>query len=217
MITQDLVRKFAPLAKQQYVAAFQTINETLQKYGIDSPLRVAHFLAQILHESGNLTILVESLKYSHAERLMEVWPHRFPTRQSALPYVYNSVTNPSSAEKLANFVYSGRMGNTKPDDGYKYIGRGPLQITGHDSYAQFGKILGIPLEDNPDLAISSQWTFHIAAAEFQRAGCNEAADRDSVQDVSALINVGHIVKDSRSIVGYGERVKLTAVAKAALL
>jgi len=101
------------------------------------------FLGQILHESEGLTRFGENLNYS-AERMMVVWPSRFPTLASAQPYARNP-------EALANKVYGGRMGNTRPGDGWRYRGRGPIQLTGHDNYAFVGKLIGQDLIVLPEL------------------------------------------------------------------
>ena len=100
------------------------------------------FLGQVLHESGMLERLEENLNYS-AERLCEVWPARFPRLADALPYA-------RSPEALANRVYGGRLGNTQPGDGWRYRGRGLLQVTGRDNYAAVGRALVLDLVGNPD-------------------------------------------------------------------
>lgn len=101
------------------------------------------FLGQILHESGGLEHMGENLNYS-AERLMQVWPSRFPTLSVAQPFARNP-------EALANKVYGGRMGNTEPSDGWLYRGRSPLQITGKDNYIMVGDIMGQDLVTMPEL------------------------------------------------------------------
>jgi len=101
------------------------------------------FLGQVLHESGHLEHLEESLSYS-AERLCQVWPSRFPSVSAAAPYARNP-------EALANKVYGGRMGNTKPGDGWRNRGSGLIQITGADNLRAVQAVTGIPVYDNPDL------------------------------------------------------------------
>ena len=101
------------------------------------------FMGQILHESAGLSRLTENLHYS-AERLCQVWPKRFPTLQEARPFAYNP-------EALANRVYAGRMGNTQPGDGWKYRGRGPLQITGKDGYRRVSDLMDVDLLSQPEL------------------------------------------------------------------
>ena len=101
------------------------------------------FLGQILHESAGLTQFTENLNYS-AERLVQVWPKRFPTLADARPFAYNP-------EALANRVYGGRMGNVAAGDGWRYRGRGPIQLTGRDNYAHVGDLMGVDLVGDPDL------------------------------------------------------------------
>lgn len=108
-----------------------------------NPRVVPYFLGQVLHESANLTRLVESLNYLDPQRLRAVWPSRFPTVASAVPYVRN-------AEKLANLVYAKRMGNTEPGDGWRYRGRGLIQVTGRANYDAVGKAIGLDLVTDPD-------------------------------------------------------------------
>lgn len=101
------------------------------------------FLGQVLHESAGLTRMVENLNYS-AQRLMAVWPSRFPTLASAAPCAHNP-------ERLANRVYGGRLGNTEPGDGWRYRGRAPIQITGKANYARVGDLMGQDLVGIPYL------------------------------------------------------------------
>ena len=101
------------------------------------------WLGQVLHESAMLTRLVENLSYS-AHRMMTVWPKRFPTLVSAQPLAFNP-------EALANSVYAGRMGNTRPGDGWLYKGRGLVMVTGRDNYTALGRVMGLPLDTQPEL------------------------------------------------------------------
>lgn len=101
------------------------------------------FVAQMLVETGRLEHLSENLDYS-PERLMEVWPHRFPTQGDALFFAHNP-------EALANKVYGGRMGNNQPGDGWRYRGRGIPMVTGKDGYAALGDLMGQDLVSNPEL------------------------------------------------------------------
>jgi kumamolisin len=193
------VRALAPKPLDQYSKAFSAtdVATILDKYGIsDSPLRVCHFMAQILTETGRLRVLVEDLDYS-ASRLMAVWPSRFPTIEIAEQYAHDE-------EKLGNFVYANRMdnGNTASGDGYKYRGRGLLQITGKNAYTRFGKQLGIPLATDPDLAFDPEHCLAIAAAEWAVSGyhnqsCNELADKDDIYGVTHAINGGLTGIDDR--------------------
>ena len=201
MTTIDIsqVRSLAKRPLDQYGKAFSSpgVTAILDKYGISaSPLRVCHFMAQILTETGRLRVLVEDLDYS-AKRLMVVWPSRFPTLELARQYE-------DDPEKLGNFVYADRMGNgdAASGEGFKYRGRGLLQITGKDAYTRFGKQLGIALATNPDLAFDSDHCLEIAAAEWAVSGyqnqfCNELADKDDVRGVTRAINGGLTGIDDR--------------------
>jgi len=185
------MQSLAPQMASEYRDAFKAanVNKILSKYGISkSPLRVAHFFAQVFSETGGLSVLRESLNYS-ATRLTQVWPKRFPTIEIAHEYAHNE-------EKLGNFVYGGRMGNVNPGDGFLFRGRGLLQITGRDAYTRFGKQLGIALPDHPDLAFDPANCLEVAAAEWAVSGdrkgrtCNELADLDDVVNVTYAINGG---------------------------
>jgi putative chitinase len=141
-----------------------------QAYDINTKMRFASFLAQIAHESGNLNTLEENLNYS-AKRLMAVWPKRFPTLASATPYANNP-------KALANHVYALRMGNgaASSGDGYKYRGRGVLQLTGRSNYKSAGVALGLDLINSPDLLLSQQTAAQSAAWFWRSRGLNELAD-----------------------------------------
>jgi putative chitinase len=192
-VTLDQILHLAPNARSSYRDAFQNGQDVLDRAGIsDTPLRIAHFMAQVLHESGGLTIQFENLNYS-ADRLPMVWPSRFKPTGPLDPNAY--AHNP---QKLANEVYGGRMGNTNPDDGFTYRGRGLLQLTGKDSYREATTRLRASNPDapdlvaNPDEVISSSWCVAIAAAEWAACGCNTFADQDDVTKVTRAINGGTI-------------------------
>jgi putative chitinase len=169
----------APAALIENVAG--QADEVFEKHGINTPLRAAHFMAQISHESDGGRITEESLNYTTAARIAAVWPSRF-TVASAAGYVRN-------ARKLANQVYNGRMGNAPgSDDGYNYRGRGLLQITGRESYRRIGAGAGLPLEQNPELAYAPQHALEVAAAEFVSLGCLPFCDRDDLRGVTRRVN-----------------------------
>lgn len=107
-----------------------------------------NFLGQVLHESGMLERIEENLNYS-AQRLMQVWPRRFHTLDLAKRYA-------RMPQLLANHVYGGRMGNTAWNDGWKYRGRGLIQITGRNNYTLMENITGLPLVDEPDLLLQQE-------------------------------------------------------------
>jgi putative chitinase len=192
-VTLAQVLRLAPNIRSSYRAAFQNGQSILDKFKISaSPLRVAHFMAQVLHESGGLTIQFENLNYS-PHRLPEVWPSRFRPEGPLDPAEY--AHNP---QKLANEVYGGRMGNTAPGDGFNYRGRGLLQLTGKESYQKVTIDLG---RDNPsapdfvsapDEVISEQWCLAVAAFEWLSKNCNALADLDDIRKITRAINGGLI-------------------------
>jgi putative chitinase len=197
-VTLLQIAKLSPNVRSSYRAAFEQGQMVLDRFGISkNNLRVAHFIAQVLHESGGLTIQFENMNYS-PERLPIVWPKRFKPKGPLDPAAF--AHNP---EKLGNSVYGGRMGNTAAGDGYLYRGRGLLQLTGKDSYEEANRILksefsGVPdFTENPDEVVSSEWCLKIAAAEWFTKGCNEKADADSVVAITKAINGGEIGLASR--------------------
>ena len=149
-------------------------------------------MAQVLHECNGLSVQIESLNYS-APRLPQVWPSRFKPRGPLDPAAFAH-----NEEKLGNEVYGGRMGNDLPGDGFKYRGRGLLQLTGKESYRNASSALRTQNAAAPDLVIapdevfSAQWCLAVAAAEWVAKGCNALADQDNVQRVTRAINGGLI-------------------------
>jgi putative chitinase len=145
-----------------------------------------------------LSGLEEGLNYS-AERLMAVWPTRFPTLESAKPYARNGAV-------LANKVYGGRMGNVEPGDGFKFRGRGLLQVTGRDNYRAVGKILGIDLEKSPDLLSQPEMALRASIAWWEGNIPDELMG--DIKKVTKRVNGG--------TVGLAHRVEVTDKADRAL-
>jgi len=180
----DVIRRVAPHARPEYLAAFEAGDGLFAAAGVTTPLRLAHFLAQILEETGGLVITTESGNYS-AERMCEVWPGRFHSIAAAEPYAHN-------AEKLFNQVYANRMGNGPPSsgDGFLYRGRGILQTTGREAYRKYGKRCGVDFESNPDLVFDARYALMPALAEWTDSKCNELADRDDIHSITKRVNGG---------------------------
>ena len=190
-VTLEQITKLAPGVRDGYAEAFGGGQQLLDDFGISaSSLRVAHFMAQLLHESGGLTKEYENLNYS-ARRLVQVWPWRFQPHGPLDPddYAHN-------ARKLANEVYGGRMGNTGPQDGYIYRGRGLLQLTGKGNYlAATGRVRrclpsGPDFASDPDAVLAPQWCLAVAAGEWASRGCNELADANDLEQITRRINGG---------------------------
>jgi putative chitinase len=157
------------------------------------------FMGQVLHESGMLERTVENLNYSSAARIRQVWPSRFASEVEAEPYTRN-------AQLLANKVYGGRMGNTGPDDGWRYRGRGPIMATGKENYLAVGKKIGVDLVADPDKLANPATGLKAAIAWW------EGNVPDSV--------MGDIVKVTKRVnggaVGLEHRQALTAKVQKAL-
>ena len=172
--------------------------------------RLSHWLGQNAHESGGFTRLEESLNYSSAARIRQVWPSRFPTVESAALFI-------RKPELLANKVYGDRMGNQRGEGwGWRYRGRGIKMITGRDNYEAMAWATGLGIVENPDLAALPDGAVHLSCAFWQRNKCHEYADQDAVARLSNLINRGRPVISPPAI-GLEDRVRRTERARAILL
>jgi len=162
----------------------EPLNTTFAKYDISTPARQAFFIGQCAHESGNFRILEENLHYS-AARLMAVWPSRFPNLDVAAQYANNP-------EKLANKIYSGRMGNGDEEsgEGYAYRGRGLIQMTGKESYANCGSGLGVDLVGDPNRLLDPQYAALSAGWFWNKKGLNSLADVQDYETMTKRINGG---------------------------
>jgi putative chitinase len=167
----------------------EPLQETFEKYQINTPKRQACFIGQCMHESGGFKFLKESLNYS-AKALMATWPSRFPDMDMAEKYE-------RQPEKIANKVYSGRMGNTEDGDGAKYIGRGLIQLTGKDNYRAFGEAIGEDLVSNPQLVEQPRYAALSAGWFWNKRGLNALADAMDVTTMTVRINGGRIGIDDR--------------------
>jgi putative chitinase len=158
--------------------------ETFEKYEINTPKRQACFLGQCMHESGGFKFLRENLNYS-AKGLVATWPSRFPNEEYADEFA-------RKPERIANKVYSGRMGNTEDGDGAKYIGRGLIQLTGKDNYKAVSEALGIDLVANPQLLEEPRYAALSAGWFWNKKGLNALADASDIETMTKRINGGSI-------------------------
>jgi putative chitinase len=165
------------------------IPDTAAKFGINTPLRLAHFLAQCGHESGGFRATQENLNYS-AKGLMGIFKKYFPTQALAEQYQ-------RKPEAIASRVYGGRMGNgTEPTkEGYKFRGRGYIQLTGKDNYTAFGKAINEDMVSNPD-KVATNYALLSAAWFFTKNGLHKIADTGSsdqvVTQITKRVNGGTI-------------------------
>ena len=192
MITPDNFKAIIPdvnwNSAQQYINLFDTI---LPQYDIDTPLRKAHFLAQVAHESGGFRFVSENLNYS-AKALYGVFRKYFPTMDIANQYARNP-------EKIANKVYANRMGNgpETSGDGWNYRGRGLIQLTGKLNYQTLSETVGQDFISNPEKVSEPEWALTSACWYWQKRKINRYADTDDIHMVTKLINGGYNGLQSR--------------------
>ena len=170
-------------------AVIAMIPDTAAKFQINTPLRLAHFLAQCGHESGGFRATQENLNYS-AKGLAGIFRKYFPTEAAAAAYARNP-------QKIANKVYGNRMGNgpESSGEGYKFRGRGYIQLTGKENYTAFGKAIGEDIPSNPDV-VASKYALLSAAWFFSKNGLHKMADGGAtdavVTSITKRVNGGTI-------------------------
>lgn len=170
MLNSEQLQRIFPNCKAP-AAWVDALTPAFQQYEIETPDRIASFLAQTGYESGQYNRLEENLNYSTASRLTRIWPRRFPDEASAMPYVNNP-------QKLANVVYANRMGNgdAASNDGFRFRGRGIIQLTGRSNYDSAGEAMGVDLINAPEMLADPKWAALSAAWFWQSRGLNELAD-----------------------------------------
>jgi putative chitinase len=185
------------------------LNAAMGRFQIAAPREQAHFLGQVLHESGNLTRLVESLNYTPQALQTTFNTPRVVRFTPAQAEQYGrTAAHPADQRMIANIAYASRMGNgpIHSDDGWRYRGRGPIQLTGKDSYARCGAALGIDLVNSPEMleqpgpgCLAAGWFWHIG----NRLGhsLNALARAGEVDAISRAVNGGNN--------GLAERAQLT--------
>ena len=170
-------------------AVIAMIPDTAAKFQINTPLRLAHFLAQCGHESGGFRATQENLNYS-AKGLAGIFKKYFPTEAAAAPYA-------RQPQKIASKVYGNRMGNgpESTGEGYKFRGRGYIQLTGKENYTAFGKSIGEDMTANPDV-VASKYALLSAAWFFSKNGLHKMADEGAsdlvVTKITKRVNGGTI-------------------------
>jgi len=191
MITEDQIKSSYPSADSDVVAAIVSSLDTLAlKYEINSALRLAHFLAQTAHESGGFRVIEENLNYS-ADGLKGIFGKYFHDKD---PEEYAR-----QPEKIANVVYASRMGNGDTDsgDGYKFRGRGLIQLTGRSNYTSMAGDLGVDLEEVVDFLGTPEGAVESAAWFWNKNHINALADSDDVTAVTKKVNGGTIGLEDR--------------------
>lgn len=190
----DIIRRVAPSARGEYLAAFEDGDALLKKYGITTKRRLAHFLAQVCHESGGLTLQWESGAYS-AKRLLEIFGvGRHSARVTPIEAQRLAYNGPAIFERvygLGNPKKARELGNTQPGDGYRYRGGGILQTTGRGNYRRMGQKCGVDFEAHPELVVSAEHALKPALVEWGEGNLNTYADRDEIEPITKRINGGY--------------------------
>ena len=179
--------KLTTLSTKVPIPVMAEVTSIVEKFNMTSPLRLAHFLAQAAHESGNFKFLKENLNYS-ADSLLKVFPKYFKDKATADKYARNP-------EKIANRVYASRMGNgdEASGDGFKFRGRGYIQLTGKGNYKAFSNFIGEDCVANPDL-VSDKYPLVSASWFFDKNNlwtiCDKGATDEVVTAVTKRVNGG---------------------------
>lgn len=190
--TEDAVRQLIPKVKN-FDEWYNNLLNTLPEYDIDTPHRVAAFMAQCGHESGGFTVMQENLNYS-AKGLRGIFGKYFPNDDIAKQYE-------RKPEKIANRVYANRMGNGPEEsgEGWYFRGRGIVQITGKNNYTKCSQSLfeSNVLVENPDLLLEVEYAIHSACWFWSAARLNELADVGDIKTMTKRINGGFIGLEDR--------------------
>lgn len=205
-----------PITREQFRRALQCTENSLNKYydvlrgacagfDIDTENRLSAFFAQISHESAGLSVIEENLRYS-AERLLKIWPNRFRNIAHAMLYANNP-------EKLANYVYSGRMGNgpESSGDGWKYRGRGFIQLTGKRNYERLSVYFDEDFLSDPDKLFEPVWCA-LSSAWFWVYGTG--TNLNKLADVCDMISITRKINGGTH--GLDDRMRRYQIAKTAL-
>jgi putative chitinase len=190
----DIVRKLCPNANPAYVAAFERGDALLEQHGVTNPLRLAHFLCQVFHETGGLRILREDMRYS-AKRIMEIFG---VGRHSAAVTQAEAARLAGNGSALAERVYglgnprkARELGNTKPGDGWAYRGNGIMQTTGRGNHQRMGQRCGVDFTTRPELVTSAEHALKPALAEWTEGSLNTLADQNNIRAITKRINGGY--------------------------
>ena len=167
------------------------LDQLLDDYEINTPLRVAHFVAQCAHESGNFVFIKENLNYKAAS-LQKIFSKYFPTAELAQQYA-------NRPERIANRVYANRMGNgdEASGDGFRYCGRGLIQLTGKDNYTFFAGSLDISVEEASEYLATFEGSAQSACWFWEQNKLNRFADANDTKGLTRAINGGYIGLEDR--------------------
>jgi putative chitinase len=192
-LTLEQLRQLLP--KNPHVANWHAaLAQLLPDYGIDTPERIAAFVAQCAHESANFMVIKENLNY-RAVTLRKIFPKYFPTDALAQEYA----SKPNRQEAIANKVYGNRMGNgdEASGDGWRYCGRGLIQLTGKNNYQAFADSIATPVEDIPEYLATFEGAAQSACWFWETNNLNQWADKGDILTLTKRINGGTIGLEDR--------------------
>lgn len=192
-LTKEQLKQLLP--KNPYIDQWHNaLSQLLPDYEINTPQRVAAFIAQCSHESAGFTALRENLNYRW-QSLRKIFPKYFPTDEIAQEYA----NKPNKQEAIANRVYANRMGNgpESSGDGWRFCGRGLIQLTGRDNYSWFAASLGIPVEEASEYLQTFEGAAQSACWFWETNGLNRWADAGDILTLTKRINGGTIGLDDR--------------------
>lgn len=190
ILTKEQLEKLIP--GNPYIDQwYEAFSQMLPQYDINTPQRIAAFIAQCGHESGGFKFLKENLNY-RAESLMRTWPSRFPNIDFAREYAHKQ-------EKIANYVYANRMGNgpESSGDGWRFLGRGLIQLTGRNNYEAFAESIETPVEEIPEYLMTFEGAVQSACWFWENNNLNTLADQGDMVALTKKINGGTIGLDDR--------------------
>lgn len=192
-LTLDQLKQLIP--RNPYVRQWhQALAQLLPDYEINTPRRIAAFIAQCAHESGGFTALRENLNY-RAATLRKIFPKYFPTDEKAQQYA----SMPNKQQAIANLVYANRMGNGPPEsgDGWRFAGKGLIQLTGKDNYTWFAASLGISVEEAAEYLETFEGAAQSACWFWETNKLNQWADAGDILMLTKRINGGTIGLEDR--------------------
>jgi putative chitinase len=192
-LTLDQLKQLLP--KNPYVDHWhRALAQLLPDYEINTPQRIAAFIAQCAHESGGFTALKENLNY-RAETLRKIFPKYFSNDEIAKQYA----SMPNKQEAIANKVYASRMGNgdEASGDGWRYCGRGLIQLTGKNNYQAFADSIETPVEQVPEYLATFEGAAQSACWFWESNNLNKWADTGDIKELTRRINGGYIGLEDR--------------------
>ena len=193
VLTLEQLRQMLP--KNPYVADWhEALAQLLPDYDINTPRRIAAFVAQCAHESGNFMVLKENLNYRPAT-LRKIWPRHFPTDAIAADYA----SRLDKQRHIANRAYANRMGNgdEASGDGHKFLGRGLIQLTGRNNHQAFADSVEMDINDVPEYLATFEGACQSACWYWETNKLNTWADTGDIKELTRRINGGYIGLDDR--------------------